>query len=348
MNTPRISVIIDTYNHERFIAKAVESVLAQDFPSEQMEVVAVDDGSTDGTLEVLRRFESKVRLIRKTNGGQASALNTGIAETTGEIVAFCDGDDWWDRAKLAMVSQAFQASSNIAAVGHSYYEETCFVDISSKARAQIANHARTFLGTSKLAVRRRALESIGAIPDAFRLCADAPILSLALALGGATILASPLCYYRIHSDNLFAGVDHNPSATLRKAEILARVGEFVGERLVKMEVPEEIRTVVVEAYQLEADRLRLFANGKAGRAAVDLESQHSRIPGQPTGTLYELFKAISGGLSSMLPAERYYGLRRWYAGSGLKRLRQRVAPAETPVWEQMFVRRPVAPSDGLK
>jgi glycosyltransferase involved in cell wall biosynthesis len=94
MGKPLVTVLIDTYNHERFIEEAIVSVLAQDFPASDTEILVVDDGSTDRTPDIVRKFEPRVRLLRKENGGQASAFNAGIPEATGEIVAFLDGDDW--------------------------------------------------------------------------------------------------------------------------------------------------------------------------------------------------------------------------------------------------------------
>ena len=74
MAKPFVSVLIDTYNHERFIEEAIVSVLEQDFPASDREIVVVDDGSSDQTPEIVRKFEPRVRLLRKTNGGQGSAL----------------------------------------------------------------------------------------------------------------------------------------------------------------------------------------------------------------------------------------------------------------------------------
>jgi glycosyltransferase involved in cell wall biosynthesis len=79
-----VSVLIDTYNHDRYIEEAVSSVLAQDFPSADREILVVDDGSTDKTPELLKKFEPHVRILRKANGGQASAFNLGIPECRGE------------------------------------------------------------------------------------------------------------------------------------------------------------------------------------------------------------------------------------------------------------------------
>ena len=122
MAQPFISVLIDTYNHERFIEQAINSVLEQDLAQKQCEVIVVDDGSVDRTPDLVRRFEPRVRLIRKANGGQASAFNAGIPECRGEIIAFLDGDDWWAPGKLAAVANAFASGSNVGLVGHGITE----------------------------------------------------------------------------------------------------------------------------------------------------------------------------------------------------------------------------------
>src|SRR6202158_2561064 len=118
MSKPYVSVLIDTYNHERFIEQAITSVLDQDMSMADVEIFVVDDVSTDRTPEIVRKFEPRVRLIRKPNGGQASAFNAGIPECRGEIIAFLDGDDWWEKSKLRVVLQEFEANPEIGAVGN--------------------------------------------------------------------------------------------------------------------------------------------------------------------------------------------------------------------------------------
>src|ERR1700687_2797451 len=122
MARPFLSVLIDTYNHEQFIEEAVTSVLAQDFPAADREVLVVDDGSTDRTAEILAKFASQIRILRKPNGGQASAFNHGIPQCRGEIVAFLDGDDWWAPDKLSAVVNGFSAHPAVGLIGHSVTE----------------------------------------------------------------------------------------------------------------------------------------------------------------------------------------------------------------------------------
>jgi glycosyltransferase involved in cell wall biosynthesis len=114
----RVSVLIDMYNHERFIGKAITSALEQDFPASDREIIVVDEGSTDGTSEIVKRFVPHVRYIRKVNGGQGPVFNAGIPECKGQLVALLAGEDWRDPAKLRRVVLVFARSPEVVMVGH--------------------------------------------------------------------------------------------------------------------------------------------------------------------------------------------------------------------------------------
>jgi glycosyltransferase involved in cell wall biosynthesis len=97
-DTRTVSVVIPAYNCEAYIGDAVESVLNQTVPAH--EVVVVDDGSTDGTREILQRFTSRIRVISRSNAGPSAARNAGVAAATGHWIGFLDGDDAWLPSKL--------------------------------------------------------------------------------------------------------------------------------------------------------------------------------------------------------------------------------------------------------
>ncbi len=95
----KVSVIIAVYNGEKYLAEAIESVLAQDHPNK--EVIVVNDGSTDGTGAIIERFGPRIRSIYQTNQGLGAARNTGVCASTGSYLTFLDHDDFWEKTKLS-------------------------------------------------------------------------------------------------------------------------------------------------------------------------------------------------------------------------------------------------------
>jgi glycosyltransferase involved in cell wall biosynthesis len=98
MKGPLVSVVVPVYNGERFLGETLDSILAQDY--EPIELIVVDDGSTDGSAGVARTFDG-VRVVVQENQGPAAARNAGLSLTGGEFVAFVDSDDLLPPAKLS-------------------------------------------------------------------------------------------------------------------------------------------------------------------------------------------------------------------------------------------------------
>lgn len=96
---PRVSVVIPTFNCERFIGRTIDSALRQTY--RDFEIIVVDDGSTDGTQAVLARYGGVLRCMYQANQGASAARNVALASASGEFIAYLDADDLWDPEKLA-------------------------------------------------------------------------------------------------------------------------------------------------------------------------------------------------------------------------------------------------------
>ena len=213
MNAPLVTVLIDTYNYGQFIEEAVESVLAQEFPREQLEILVVDDGSTDDTAERLEKYGDAIRYIRKLNGGQASAFNVGFAKARGDIVATLDADDLWLPQKLRRVCEVFENNPDAGMVYHRTYlwrgadqiaHDNYFVGVSGlvpESRVSLLRYP--MVGTSCLAFRRSALSKLLPVPEGLRSQADAYLTALIIFVAPVAALPEFLAKYRIHGANLF-------------------------------------------------------------------------------------------------------------------------------------------------
>lgn len=336
MGKPFVSVLIDTYNHERFIEEAIVSVLEQDFPASDREILVVEDGSTDRTPEIVRKFGPQVRLLRKENGGQASAFNAGIPECHGEIVAFLDGDDWWEKSKLSIVAGELSAHPEIGVIGHGLYEvdesgkrlASNIPDRSYETRLKNTQEARefiplrSFLGTSRLTVRRSILQRVTPLPEALCVEADEFLATHGAAVGGARVLQRPLTNYRLHSGNLYQFSEWSREKAKRKYDSLACLLRDLSPRLAQANVPESVIHVLRDCVRIDVERLAL-ALGTGwpwDTVRVEREAGQQAYRGATFG--YHLFHAAVIGAAAVLPPALFYRMRRWYTKKGLARARQ--------------------------
>ncbi len=111
---PLITIIINNYNYSLFLKAAIESALGQNYPA--VEVVVVDDGSTDDSREIIGQYGRRVLAVLKENGGQASAFNAGFARSQGKFIIFLDADDMLLPDTARQVSEIFQANPSAAKI----------------------------------------------------------------------------------------------------------------------------------------------------------------------------------------------------------------------------------------
>lgn len=340
---PYITALIDTYNHESFIEQAVTSVLEQDFPPSEMEILAVDDGSADGTAAILRKFAPRVRYLHKTNGGQASAFNAGIPQAQGEIVAFLDGDDWWVKSKLSKVSEAMTRDATVGIVGHGITQvypdgrrHTEVIRETPRFRANSISGARTFrlrksfLGTSRMTIRTPLLRKILPAPESLRIEADEYLFSLAAVLSDVEILPEPLTYYRIHGSNLFQ-LPASESAKRRKYGVLMALVESLSEKLRAYQVDAATIRTITEAIQVEADQLGLILDGGYPWETAQTEWKLYRIMHERVSLPYRVFKSLSLMPALVLPPRLFYHWRqRLVRNEAYLRARQKWIPIPQP------------------
>jgi len=209
-----ISVVIPTYNHAHYLVDAVNSALAQSYP--YVEILVVDDGSTDNTEEVMRQYGNRVRYIQQQNRGLSGARNSGILAAQGEYIALLDADDFWQVNYLQHVHGALATDSTLGAV----YTGMCFVDAAGKAQAQpgVATVPADqlydrlldgeFFAPSAVLIRRRVLADVGLFDLDLRASEDWEIwlrVARAYRFGG---IDQPLLNYRVHGNNMSSDPAH--------------------------------------------------------------------------------------------------------------------------------------------
>ncbi|UPW19193.1 glycosyltransferase family 2 protein [Agarivorans sp. TSD2052] len=176
--TSTVSIIMPAYNAAAFIGKAIDSILNQGFSDYQ--IIVVDDGSKDHTLEVLEQYADDITLITQANGGASKARNTGIKAATGDFIAFLDSDDLWRTQKLALQVDAMQKNPNwVACYTETSYkadeernvqDERISATLVGKSLQQVFLHP--YLVTSSFMVRREILAKVGGFDESLKTAED--------------------------------------------------------------------------------------------------------------------------------------------------------------------------------
>jgi hypothetical protein len=222
------------YNAEPFIAEAIESALAQDWPADRLKIVVVDDGSTDGTAAVVSRYverhPERVRLIRQPNAGPCGAINTALAAARGEWLGLLDADDAWPPDKLRVQGAVLDARPEVGLV----YGDMRVIDehgdviqeswlegepLLPEGRCTAELLAGNLATASSLLMRAAVVEPI---PDEIPYT-DWWFAARAALVSDVAYVAEPRTLYRFHGGNITLGVKGaNRVRELRKALTFVR------------------------------------------------------------------------------------------------------------------------------
>jgi glycosyltransferase involved in cell wall biosynthesis len=218
----RVSCVIAVYNGEAYLHEAINSLLAQQYPL--VEIVVVNDGSTDGTADVIGRYGDQIRVLSQDNLGVSAARNRGVAMSTGQLLCFLDADDRFDARKLTMQVAALLADSQLDLCdGHTsnfWSPElslgTCQADFryaQAYWRKPLPGHISTWL------FRRELWERVGGFSTKLRYSEDVDWFSRARDLPMRRLtLPDVLTHRRLHPGNATARLEADRDTSL--AEVL--------------------------------------------------------------------------------------------------------------------------------
>ena len=210
---PLVSVIIPNYNYANYISEAVNSVLKQTYSN--LEVIVVDDGSTDNSLEVLKQFNNQISVISKLNGGVSSARNFGISASKGDFICFLDADDSWLESKIYEQLE-LALSTDLGLIYSGYFQCDSKLsperEISPKYGGDCEGIYRKYpgsavalLGTSTALIRKDIIKSVGLFDERLNTSADWDFLRRASKITDFGYTHDAQVMYRRHGSNMSAG-----------------------------------------------------------------------------------------------------------------------------------------------
>lgn len=199
---PTISCIVPVYNSERYLAEALESILAQSY--QPIEIIVIDDGSTDASAAIVKKFGKGIRYQRQANAGPPAARDEGVRLSTGEFVAFLDADDIWHSEKLFRQWTRFEVRNEL---------DLCLTHVQHFWVPEMEEEAQRFQGhrlskrlpafiAPSLLVRRRLFQRVGPFNTGHKF-ADVQDWILRAAEQGAVMemLPEALWFRRMHRTN---------------------------------------------------------------------------------------------------------------------------------------------------
>ena len=248
---PSVSVVIATYNRAHFLPETIDSVLHQRF--QDFELIVVDDGSTDKSREVLRRYEPRVRYIYQENRGPSAARNLGVRHAKGAWIAIQDSDDLCAPGHLAALHGYVQFHPECGMVfgngaylgGEQHHRETIIaVDKSRRLARQgvrlVDQFEKSIMRLQASLIAKSAYDALGGMDESLRICHDLDLFFRLLMGWDVAYLDRVVFYYRRHQGNISRDDELRQVENIRIIEKFLddfpRAREMLGSRLVSTRV----------------------------------------------------------------------------------------------------------------
>lgn len=214
----KVSVIIPNYNYAQYVGQAISSVLNQTY--ENIEIIVVNNGSTDNSMEILKRYENQIHLVDQKNLGQSGARKSGLAKATGDFIAFLDADDLWEPTKIEKQLQLFSVKTELIYCGIARFNEKDQILISTHLPKFRGSCASAFIdypgvsivisGESTAIFTRGLLERVGEFDPNLNSAAGWDFFRRCSKLTEFDFVPEALTKYRVHSENM----SNNSSKTI--------------------------------------------------------------------------------------------------------------------------------------
>lgn len=213
VNSPRVSIIIPTYNRSEMIVECLESVFSQTYAD--YEVIVVDDGSTDNTEAALKPFLDRITYIKHENKGNAAARNSGLAIAKGQLIAFLDSDDLWLPDKLRRDVECLDSHSAVDMVcangtffgspkfaGKKVVPDKRAIPLARDGVTLKAIFTRSSLRPSAMVLRKRVIEGTNGFDPDFAACVDLDFAFRVLMKYKVIFINEPFFKMRKHDDHV--------------------------------------------------------------------------------------------------------------------------------------------------
>lgn len=294
-NLSLVSVIVPTFNNARFIRPALESFFRQTYPEERREIIVVDDGSTDDTPEIIKKYGQEISYIRLEHKGIAGARNAGIFHARGEIITFLDSDDLWREERLQKVVERFIENPRAGMVyhpvelidseGNTIKENFCStfgyeVGLSGWVGNEIAS-GKIFSGGSSFAFRKDIVDMLSPLPEDVRRGVDYYMTVISSCFAPAEYIPQILGKYRLHARNVTMSVGLDDRITLASMnKDFARTRQKVMEKILSLNNPHANTLNLNILKRLQAKEMIFFhvLTGERSRAIKQIPALFEGSP----------------------------------------------------------------------
>lgn len=326
----KISVVICAYNAAQFIREAIDSVLAQNITKELVEIIVVDDGSTDETSAILKEnYATAIKYLYQKNAGQATAMNNAFVHAAGEYIAFLDADDFWEKEKLSKVLAVFENDQAVDVV----YTYVRIVDkvgqtIGSEPDKNNTNadylsdqHLKEFLAgripysaPTGIAIRKSCLDKLGRLPEEVSYPDTIMRYILPFYANKIFFIREHLCVYRFHDKNSWVNKSFSKQIIVRDIAMykflywqVEKHGQITGHDVERWLSRLEREIVFREILGLRCDGKIISAVWRAATCRLPVYDRHKyRL-------LYRAYTRVNLLCRALLPHERFEKIQRWYA-----------------------------------